>query len=178
MGAFEDFVNVELPRRVHTDAEPTAGNFPRFQGFATHGRGVEERTPAQVQSDIDAAATLHTHEQFAHKSHYHDALEILYGTLDGDRLPAMSQTKKGGVPATGSPTSTKYLRDDGTWQTPPGGGGDPDTDSMILAGRNYRASLPAVPEGLAGGDLSGVYPNPSVLPDVSHLILAGQVFGS
>ena len=42
------------------------------------------------------------------------------GLVDGDDLPALSATKKGGAPATGTP-SNKYLRDDGTWQTPPGG---------------------------------------------------------
>jgi len=35
-------------------------------------------------------------------------------TIDGDKLPAVSATKKGGVPATGSPTGL-FLKDDGTW---------------------------------------------------------------
>lgn len=48
-------------------------------------------------------------------AHNQDASTINVGTLDGDRLPAMSATKKGGVPATGTP-SNKYLRDDGTFQ--------------------------------------------------------------
>jgi hypothetical protein len=38
----------------------------------------------------------------------------LTGILDGDRLPAPTTDKKGGVPATGTP-SGKYLKDDGTW---------------------------------------------------------------
>jgi len=42
------------------------------------------------------------------------------GLVDGDDLPALSATKKGGAPMTGTP-SNKYLRDDGTWQSPPGG---------------------------------------------------------
>ena len=41
--------------------------------------------------------------------------------LDGNDLPAMTATKKGGVPATGTP-SGKYLKDDGTWASPVGGG--------------------------------------------------------
>jgi hypothetical protein len=36
------------------------------------------------------------------------------GALDGDRLPALSATKKGGVPATGAPSGL-FLKDDGTW---------------------------------------------------------------
>lgn len=45
------------------------------------------------------------------------------GTVDGDRLPAMSQTKQGAVPLTGVPTGTKYLCDDSTFKTPAGAGG-------------------------------------------------------
>lgn len=37
------------------------------------------------------------------------------GTLDGDRLPSMSVTKRGGVPATGV-SSGRFLCDDGTWK--------------------------------------------------------------
>lgn len=51
-----------------------------------------------------------------------DAAVITSGTLDGDRLPALSATKAGGAPATGAP-SGKYLKDDGSWDTP-GGAGD------------------------------------------------------
>jgi hypothetical protein len=45
-----------------------------------------------------------------------DASIITSGTLDGDRLPAISSSKRGGVPATGTP-SGKLLKDDGTWAT-------------------------------------------------------------
>jgi len=41
--------------------------------------------------------------------------------VDGDDLPALSTTKKGGAPATGTP-SGKFLRDDATWQTVGGSG--------------------------------------------------------
>lgn len=30
---------------------------------------------------------------------------------------------------------------------------------------------------LAGGGLTGSYPNPDVVPDISSLVIAGQVFG-
>lgn len=45
-----------------------------------------------------------------------NASNISSGTLDGDRLPDISATKKGGVPATGTP-SGKFLKDDSTWAT-------------------------------------------------------------
>ena len=41
--------------------------------------------------------------------------------VDGDDLPALSTTKKGGAPATGTPAG-KFLRDDATWQTVGGSG--------------------------------------------------------
>lgn len=50
-----------------------------------------------------------------------NASNISSGTLDGDRLPALSSAKKGGVPATGTP-SGKFLKDDGTWAAAGGGG--------------------------------------------------------
>jgi len=58
---------------------------------------------------------------FAAASHNHAATDINSSTLDGDRLPALSETKKGGCPATGTP-SGKYLKDDGTWASPAGAG--------------------------------------------------------
>lgn len=54
---------------------------------------------------------------FAAASHNHAATAITSGTLDGDRLPAMSTTKKGAVPATGTP-SGKFLNDGGSWVGP------------------------------------------------------------
>lgn len=64
-----------------------------------------------------------TPSSFAASSHNHAASEVTSGTLDGDRLPAISSGKLGGVPATGAP-SGKYLKDNATWDTPPSGSGD------------------------------------------------------
>lgn len=61
MGAFEDFVNTELPLRTNVAALPTASRYARFTGV---GRAVEERTPAQVLADIAAAAASHVHDQY------------------------------------------------------------------------------------------------------------------
>ena len=54
---------------------------------------------------------------FPPSAHNQGAETINSGTLDGDRLPALSTAKKGGVPATGTP-SGKFLKDDDTWATP------------------------------------------------------------
>jgi len=71
-----------------------------------------------VASD-DGATKGYVVNNFAPLSHNHAGADINSGTLDGDRLPAFSETKKAGVPATGTP-SGKYLKDDGTWATPSG----------------------------------------------------------
>lgn len=75
-------------------------------------------THAQVDTHLGAAAP---HSGHAATSHNHNASDINAGTLDGDRLPAISTTKKGAVPATGTPAG-KYLKDDGTFDTPATGG--------------------------------------------------------
>lgn len=66
--------------------------------------------------------------------HNHTAGQIISGTLDGDRLPAMSTTKKGGVPATGEP-SGKYLKDTGGFDTPEGTGGGATYVRNVNSGR-------------------------------------------
>jgi len=68
-------------------------------------------------------------------AHEHAGADISSGTVDGDRLPGLSATKKGGAPATGTP-SGKYLKDDGTWATPAGGDMtkavyDTDADNIV-----------------------------------------------
>lgn len=55
----------------------------------------------------------------ADADHEHSADEITSGTFDGDLLPVISTTKKGAVPATGTP-SGKFLKDDGSWDDAPG----------------------------------------------------------
>jgi hypothetical protein len=81
---------------------------------------VGTNTHAEIDTHLAASAP---HAGHALSSHNHSATEITSGTLDGDRLPALSSTKKGGVPATGTP-SGKYLKDSGEWDTPTGSGGD------------------------------------------------------
>lgn len=51
-----------------------------------------------------------------------NADRIRYGTINGDRLPGISTTKKGAVPPTGTPAG-KFLKDDGMWADVEGGGG-------------------------------------------------------
>jgi len=83
-------------------------------------------------------------------THNQNASTINAGSLDGDRLPALSQTKKGGVPATGTP-SGKFLKDDDTWATPEGGDGgdmaktvyDTDDDGVVDNAEKLEGSTKA-----------------------------------
>ena len=54
---------------------------------------------------------------YAALSHTHAASALTSGTLDGTRLPALSASKPGGAPATGTPGGL-YLRDDNSWAWP------------------------------------------------------------
>jgi hypothetical protein len=60
-------------------------------------------TPAAAQATLDAAAEEHTHS----------AADVTTGTLDGDRLPAISTDKRGGVPAYAPGDEAKVLTPQG-----------------------------------------------------------------
>lgn len=85
-------------RRYLTDAQKT----------------VATQAASGSQNGYLSSADWTTFNGKANAAHNHAATDINSGTLDGDRLPGLSSTKKGGVPATGTP-SGKYLKDDGTW---------------------------------------------------------------
>ena len=76
-------------------------------------------------------------------AHNHAGTDINSGSIDGDRLPALSTTKKGGVPATGTP-SGKYLKDDGTWASPGGGGEEFKVGDIFIS---TLAENPAIRKG-------------------------------
>lgn len=87
-------------------------------GIVDNSQKLEGSTKTEVQN----------HSPITHNQ---DASTINAGILDGDRLPTLSQTKKGGVPATGVP-SGKFLKDDNTWATM--GGGSPPPWKGAIAG--------------------------------------------
>ncbi|MDD2679080.1 MAG: hypothetical protein PHS81_04320, partial [Candidatus Nanoarchaeia archaeon] len=145
--AYEALVEGDLPSHSHAASDVTSGRLIAARmldgasGFLRgKGAGIDPAYEALLAGDIpDLAASKITTERFglarmpAAASGFLKGLgagvdpaytalaaeDILSGTLDGDRLPAMSETKKGAVPATGAP-SNKFLRDDATWQTPAG----------------------------------------------------------
>lgn len=104
------------------------------------------KATAKSYFDTLYAAVVHTHvigdvtnlqttlDGKANTSHTHSASDITSGTLDGDRLPGLSATKRGGVPATGTPSGL-FLKDDGTWATPATGGvTDGDKGDITVSG--------------------------------------------
>jgi len=76
------------------------------------------------------------------------AATLTSGTLDGDRLPGFSTTKRAGVPATGAP-SGKFLKDDETWATPAGGGGGGSGTFMIDDGTSSVGGTFTFDDGVA-----------------------------
>lgn len=106
-------------------------NIPSGQSFKINGTAL-------APGDVGAAAS----------SHAHAGSDISSGSIDGDRLPAVSTTKRAGVPAAPSP-SGKFLKDDDTWATPAGGGAvatdaiwDAAGDLAVGSGENTAARLP------------------------------------
>jgi hypothetical protein len=113
---------------THSPAnDPSAGEKAALPGTS----GTPSGTNKYVTNDDSRNANARTPV-----AHEHAGVDISSGTVDGDRLPALSATKKGGAPATGTPTG-KFLKDDNTWATPGGGGDmqksiyDTDADNIV-----------------------------------------------
>ncbi len=98
---------------VPTNESGSANNFLTAYNSGTGAWTKTQPTWANIDKTTSSLADITTRS----------AGDLNSGTLDGDRLPALSSSKKGGVPATGTP-SGKYLKDDGTWDAPSGGSGD------------------------------------------------------
>ncbi len=89
-------------------------NYPTHSNATDHAQNTD--------TDLDATFEA-TFEKVANKGAVSGYCGLDgSGLVDGDDLPALSTTKKGGAPATGTP-SGKFLKDDNTWAAPAGGGG-------------------------------------------------------
>lgn len=91
-------------------------------------------------------ATLKTYFDtlYAAATHYHAGADITSGSVDGDRLPALSTSKKGAAPATGTP-SGKFLKDDNTWASVTATDADAIHDNV--AGEIHAITNKAAPVG-------------------------------
>lgn len=145
---------------VHSNAnDPVAGEKAALAGTSgTPGSGNKYVTDGDARN-TDARTPV---------AHNHAATDINSATLDGDRLPALSATKKGGAPATGTP-SGKYLKDDGTWASPAGGSLTPDVSYFRHYGTGtYEAwfTSPRAGTALAGTALAAarMYAMPFISP--------------
>ena len=104
------------------------------------GSAAAAQSAAEAASDpVGSAAAA----QSAAEATAANASNLSSGTVDGDRLPAMSQTKKGAVPLTGVPSGL-FLKDDGTFAAAGGGGGDDlplirrETNNLVKIGTEHR----------------------------------------
>lgn len=88
------------------DARLTDDRAPTDHASDHENGGTDEISVLGLSGLLADAQTPLTHNQAGET--------ITTGTIDGDRLPAISTTKKGAVPATGTP-SGKFLKDDGTF---------------------------------------------------------------
>jgi hypothetical protein len=71
-------------------------------------------TPAEINRLSGVTSAIQTQiNAKAASSHAHAAGDVTSGTFDGDRLPAMSTTKKGAVPLSGTATGSQVLTDNG-----------------------------------------------------------------
>ena len=103
---FDTATGKKVQNSLMTVTDAGSPNIPTGQTYKINGVSL-------AYGDVGAAASAHNQS----------ATTITTGTLDGDRLPAMSTSKQGAVPLTGTP-SGKYLRDDATWESPLGTAGD------------------------------------------------------
>lgn len=155
---------------VGTSGTPGSGNKYVTDGDA---RNTNARTPSSHQhpeSEITNLVTdLGNKEATANKN----AVSGYCGLdaaqkIDGDRLPGLSTTKRGGVKDTGTP-SGKFLKDDDTWATPAGGSASLDISSYRHYGTTtYEAwfTSPRAGTALAGSSLTAarMYAMPFICP--------------
>lgn len=89
---------------------------PVFGAAAIPNAALQSSVMLKTTYDTDADGQVEDADTVdgQHAAAFAVASYLTSGTLDGDRLPEFSTTKKAGVPATGTP-SGKFLRDDGTW---------------------------------------------------------------
>lgn len=118
MGAFEDFVNTELPLRTNVAVLPTASRYPRFTGV---GRTVEERTPAEVRSDLNVEDGANN---YSHQAAYQWYLEY---PKAGDKyvlckVPVAATIKRVNHIAIGAGSSADFNIDIRSEATPETGG--------------------------------------------------------
>ena len=114
---------------------------------------VGDQATTRSNLGLGSAATQAS-STFATASHAHAGGDITSGTMDGDRFPALSATKRGGVPMTGV-ASGKFLRDDDSWAAVPA----PDLSLYALISSLGSAAFVATTAFDAAGVAAGLVAN-------------------
>jgi hypothetical protein len=119
---FDTTTGKKIQSSLMTVNDSGSPNIPAGQTYNINGTAI-------AYGDVGAAAS----------SHNHAGTDITSGSIDGDRLPAPTSTKRGGVPATGTPSGL-FLKDDDSWATPPATGVKSAADYVIYkSGSTYYA---------------------------------------
>lgn len=129
-------------------------------GLVTDLAGKAASSHAHAPGDVTGTAVVTSDARLSDArtptAHNHAGTDINSGTLDGDRLPAISTTKRSGVPAAPSPSGL-FLKDDGGWAAPGGSGGlgyainvQALTSSPADGATVYFGTLPKAPVSAAG----------------------------
>lgn len=138
LGAAAAGTGDEASRDDHVHAMPSAADVGA--AAASHAHVAADVTDLGGAAVLDVGAVAGTvcagddsrlSDARTPTAHAHAGEDITSGTIDGDRLPAMSAAKLGGVPATGV-ASGLFLRDDGTFAAPGGGSADPQSGALAF----------------------------------------------
>jgi hypothetical protein len=110
-------------------------------------------------------------------AHNHAGSEITSGSIDGDRLSAPTETKRGGVKAVGTP-SGKFLRDDDAWEDPPGVPDGGSTGQKLAKKSNTDQDVEWVDDAIGGAIYNQPTGSPITLADDEAVVITHQAVTS
>lgn len=129
--------SVRMRRQLDALSRSSSGGGSGSSGLSLGGSGgsggagggtvavAAQDTPAFLLDKIDARGILRK----------------ILGGVPGNRMVQLDTVITPADLGTGTPNGSKFLRDDGTWQLPPGGGGGPALDRIWTPRAGYSGSL-------------------------------------
>ena len=144
----------------------TNGNLTVNGAIFGDGSGLTNLNASSLAGAISSAqlpsgvAFLSTNQTFTGANIFNNAANSFTG--DGSGL---ANLQAGNIAATGTPSSTTYLRGDGTWSTPPGGGGNGDNFNPANFITNGAGQV-----DLSSAVISNDWPFAFILTDGGYLV--------